>query len=311
MRKFIKKEKKFIATIGIFDGLHLGHQFILKEVIKEIRRPYVLPLVITFWPHPKEVLGDKFLGYITNFKNKNKLLNSLGINNIWCFRSTLRLLNTDGFSFIKKIMEKFSLKGIVVGEDFKFGHRGKWRVDKLREMSRIFGFRLKIVKKIKYNKHIISSSFIRRLIYNGNFKEVKRLLGRDYIMEGKVIEGKGVGKKLGYPTANIYNVDKFVMPKVGVYVSYVLVEKKVYLGAVNIGFKPTLGGKRYSLEVHILNFNKNILDKKIKIIFLERIREEKKFSSLHILKKAIKKDIEFITAKYSASSPHLTQLFVL
>ncbi len=304
--------RQFVATIGVFDGLHMGHRFILKELIKKANRLSAYPLVITFWPHPQEVISGKFVGHIMNILYKRKALHSLGISNIWCFKSTRQLLRMDGFSFVKKITRRFPLKGLVVGEDFKFGYRGRYSVEELREISHRLGIHLSVVRKIKYKGIVVSSSHIRELIYSGNFKKAEILLGRAYFMEGKVVRGNRIGRKLGYPTANVINYDRFIVPEAGVYAVYVGVGRKIYLGAANIGFKPTLKTKRkkHSLEVHIINFNKNILNKKIRIIFLEKLREEKRFPSLSSLRKAIEKDTALITSKYSTPQGYLTQLFV-
>jgi len=310
LRSRHNSRRRFVATIGVFDGLHIGHRFILNELIKKANKLKAHSLVITFWPHPQEIISGRFVGHIMNIFYKRKALYSLGISSIWCFRSTPELLRMDGFSFVQKITRRFPLKGLVVGEDFKFGYKGRYRVDKLKEISQRLGIHLSVVKKVKYKGIVVSSSYIRELIYTGNFKKAQMLLGRAYFMEGKVVRGNGIGRKLGYPTANIFNYEKFIVPERGVYTAYIVVGRKVYLGAVNIGFKPTLKRKEYSLETHIINFNKNILNKKIRIVFLEKLREEKKFPSLNSLRRAIQKDIALITSKYSIPQGYLTQPFV-
>jgi len=316
MRTGLKKNhiyrRKFVATIGVFDGIHNGHKFILRKVVNRANKQKASSLAITFWPHPELILRRKFPGHIMNLVHKKKELLKLGIDIVWVLDTKRPLLNMDGLSFINKIMGKFQIKEMVVGEDFRFGHKSMWSIDRLRHIAGNVGFGLKVIKKIKYNKMVISSSLIRSLIYNGDFSTAKLLMGRDYIFEGKVVKGSRLGSKLGYPTANIDNVDKLVVPKNGVYAVLVYFEKKIYLGAANIGFKPTVQlKKKYSLEVHIFNFNKNILGKRIKIVFLERIRKERKFPSVDSLVSRIKKDIDFISSKYSRYPAHFTQLVAL
>ncbi|OPX29781.1 MAG: riboflavin biosynthesis protein RibF [Candidatus Omnitrophica bacterium 4484_171] len=293
--------RKFVATAGVFDGIHNGHKFILKKVISEADRQKALPLVITFWPHPEYILKKNFPGHIMNLSRKKNTLLKLGIDNIWVLNTTKALLNMDGFSFMNIITAKFSIKEMVVGEDFKFGYKSMWGIDKLRDIGGVLGFNLSVVRKIKYNRMIISSSLIRSLVRDGDFLTAKSLMDRDYIFEGKVIKGKGLGTKMGFPTINIENVDNLVLPKNGVYAVLVYYGKRTYLGAANIGFKPTVQPeKKHSVEVHIFNFDKNILGRTIRVVFLEKVRKERKFSSVSTLAARIKKDLSFISSKYSS-----------
>jgi len=314
---------KFVATIGGFDGLHLGHQLILRELTKRAKRLKASSLVITFWPNPKKILkdlsvaqnpqsfclpSDKFAGHLMDIACKKKELFHLGIDRICVLKTNLSLLNTSGYFFIDKIVHKFPIVEIVVGEDFKFGQSGLWGIDRLKAFAKTFKFSLKVIKKIKLGEKIISSSLIRKLLRQARFKEAGKLMGRDYILSGKVINGYGLGRKLGYPTANIDNINSFVIPQEGVYAVYVYYAGRIYLGALNIGANPTVRlANKPSLEVHILDFNRNILGKNIKIVFLERIRKEKKFSSLIALKTAIAQDIDFISSRYSVSCLGITQ----
>ena len=294
-------QRKFVATIGMFDGVHSGHKFILRKIINRAKRQNVSSLVITFWPHPKYILMRKFPGHIMNLSRKKNALLNLGIDNVWVIKATESLLNMDGFSFINKVAAKFLIKEMVVGEDFKFGHRSMWGVDDLRNIGSALGFSLRVVKKIKRSNIIVSSSFIRNLIHNGDFASVKQLMGENYVFEGKVVKGRGLGTKLGYPTANVDNIDNLVLPGSGVYAAVTYYGGRKYLSAVNIGFKPTVQvNGDYSVEAHIFNFSRNIRGKRIKIMFLEKIREERKFASIDFLSAGIKKDLEFISSKYSS-----------
>ena len=301
IRRRHASQGSFVATIGVFDGIHKGHKFILREVINRAKKYKVSSLVITFWPHPEYILKRKFPGHIMNLTLKRNALLNFGINNVWVLRTTGGLLNMDGFSFINKIISKFIIKEMIVGEDFKFGYKSMWNINKLQEIAGVLRFNLRVIKKIKHNKITVSSSLIRNLIHHGQFSRTKSLIGKDYVFEGKVVKGKGLGTKIGYPTVNIENVDKLVLPANGVYAVSVYFRNKTYLGAANIGFKPTVQAeKKYSVEVHIFNFNMNILGKRIKVVFLEKIRKEKKFTSVDSLATKIKKDLNFISSKYSS-----------
>ncbi|MCM8824164.1 MAG: bifunctional riboflavin kinase/FAD synthetase, partial [Candidatus Omnitrophica bacterium] len=292
--KFSQLRNRFVSTIGVFDGVHKGHQFILKKVIEKAQSKNISSLLITFWPDPHIILGKKFLGYLMSIESKIKVVSSLGIDYIFILDTNRNILNTSGDIFIRNIIERFSILELVVGEDFRFGEGAKWEIEELRHLANLFKFKLTVVKKLSIDREIVSSSRIREFILDGEFKRAKIMLGKDYFIETEVIKGSGLGRKIGYPTANC-DWQGFVIPKRGVYSAYVLFDGKLYLGAVNIGFKPTVNNQRkISLEVHIIDFNENIVGKKIKIIFLEKIRREKKFSSLGKLAVSIRRDLEII-----------------
>ncbi|MFH1768531.1 MAG: riboflavin kinase [Candidatus Omnitrophota bacterium] len=330
-----KNSKKFVVTLGVFDGLHLGHQRIIKEVLTRARHFKALAAVVTFWPHPREITGGNFEGYIMNLEEKKHLLFSLGIDSIFILRSCREFLNMAGDGFISKLTKKIHFREMVVGEGFKFGQNGLWHIKELNNLSRGFQFNLRVIKKIRMGKKNISSSLIRKLIRRADFFAVRKLLARPYIMPGIVESGRGMGRRLGFPTANINNYQGFVMPKQGVYAVYVYIGKDRYLGAANIGVRPTVykevagktvrknsalsagpvrnnqHEKKNICEVTIMNFKKNIVGKKINLLFLERVRNERKFASRIHLKEAIRRDVSCITAKYSIPAANSTQLIGL
>jgi len=302
---------KCVVTVGVFDGVHLGHQFILKKLKETAQRESLFSLLITFDIPPQQFLNKKkllhhrrpekkFIGSLTSRIEKIDLVNLLDIDYLWFLKTKESLLKLSAENFINYIQKYFNIEKFIVGEDFRFGHKGRGDLTGLKKLASQHQFDLSIVKKIIKSKKIISSSLIRQLIQKGKVDKVKQLLGRYFSLEGKVVKGKGVGMSLGFPTANIFPID-FVLPACGVYVAYVVLNKKKYLAAVNVGLQPTFSkSKSPVVEAHIINFKKNILDKKIKIIFLERLREEKKFSSKERLIAAISKDIKYLTSKCSA-----------
>jgi len=320
-KKLPSKKRKYAAAIGIFDGVHLGHQFILKKLIKEAGKNSLSPLVITFDTPPQQFLNKssvlhghrirkRFFGYITNPGQKAKLFKSLGINNIWFLKTRHSLLKLPALDFINYIRKSFKIEEFIVGEDFRFGHGGHAGVNFLKKLSLKQGFKLQVIKKKSKDKKIISSSFIRELIKKGRIDKAGSFLGRRFSLEGKVFKGRGVGRKIGFPTANISTFD-YVTPAEGVYAAWAVFENKIYPAAVNIGLRPTVvKARKPVVEAHIINFNKDILGKTIKVIFLERIRKEKKFSSLPLLRKAIQKDLCYITSKYSAPLSQPLQFLV-
>ena len=318
------KRVRCVATVGVFDGIHLGHQFILKKVKEAARRKGLVSLVITFDIPPQQFLAKKklnfhcrpekiFIGSLTDQKDKTALIGSLGIDYLWFLKTRKSLLKLSAQEFINYIQKYFKIEELIVGGDFRFGHRGGGDLKDLKNMGNKHEFELLIIRKKAKNKKIISSSLIRQFIRKGELKEAEQLLGRSFSLKGKVFKGRGLGSVLGFPTANV-KTDNYIIPAKGVYAAYVILGKKVYLAAVNVGLRPTCtcrdGFSKNALkktaspagliiEAHILDLEKNILAKIVKIVFLEKIRQEKNFSSLDALKKAISKDITCLTSKYS------------
>lgn len=292
-----KNKIKCVATIGVFDGVHRGHIYLL-ERLKKISFFYNLPsLVITFWPDPEEILNKNFLGYLTTLEEKKRILSSLGIDYLWVLKVSPAFLKLEGEKFLKKIFKRLEIKVLVVGEDFSFGHKAKTKIVDLMKFSHQWKFKLVVVKKRKRKNIPISSSLIRKLIKKAKFKEVKEFLGRKLIWEFEIISGRGLGRRIGFPTLNLKNYG-YVLPEEGVYAVEVI-NRKRYLGVCNIGFRPTLGeSEKLSIEVHILNLKREWRKKKIRLSFLEKIREEKKFSTLEELRKAIQKDIQFALTRF-------------
>lgn len=324
------KKVKCIATVGVFDGIHLGHRFILSKVKEAAKRKGLASLVITFNISPQQFLAKKklishcrpkklFIGALTDIDDKTTLISKLGIDYLWFLKTKESLLLLSAQDFISYIQKYFRIEELIVGRDFRFGHRGGGDLKDLKKLGSKYKFKLSIIGKKVKNKKIVSSSLIRQLVRKGQLKEVGQLLDRNFSLKGKVVKGKGLGAELGFPTANI-KIDNYVIPGRGVYSAYVSLGKKIYLAAVNVGLRPTcnriyedacLNTADLIIEAHILNFKKNILGKTIKIFFLGKIRKEKKFSSLKTLKGAIAKDIFCVFSKYSAfHSSHPQSLVV-
>lgn len=310
-KKLPSKRIPCVATIGVFDGVHPGHRFILKKVRQASRRRKIHSLVITFDVHPRKLLSkgspsavSGYIGHIISHQQKKELIEKLGIDYLWFLKTKHSFLKLSAKDFLEYILRHFDIHELIVGEDFHFGHKGKAGVDYLKRIADFYNISLRVIKKIKKNAITLSSSVIRRLIRDGEFRKAKSFLGRSYHLEGKVIEGLGLGESLGFPTANIHVFD-YVVPENGVYAACVNIGSNVYLGAVNIGIRPSVTSLRKKVvEAHIINFNKEICGKTLKIYFLEKIREEKKFVSVVRLKNAIRRDVGYIFRKYKRILPH-------
>ena len=289
-------KKKFntpVITIGNFDGIHLGHQKILKDVKRRSSELKGDSIVYTFEPHPLNILfPHKKVPLITSFSEKIKLIEESGIDIVICEDFTPEYANLSPRQFVKDILlDKIGVKAVFVGHDYAFGKGRKGNIDTLKQLGKELVFEVHVVDAVKVDAILVSSTKIRDTIQKGDVKKVASFLGRSYSISGKVEKGKSRGKGLGFPTANLKSVEE-ICPKPGIYAVHVSYRDQPYQGVVNIGFNPTFKDKTLSIEVYILEFNKDIYDEYIKISFVERLRDEKAFDSPEALVEQIKKDVE-------------------
>lgn len=300
-----------IVTIGNFDGVHLGHQKIFRKVTEKAKEINGTPMAITFDPHPVRVLApEKGLKILTTFEDKVKLISSMGIKVLICIGFSKEFAKTDPDDFINDvIVNKLGVEWVIVGHNYAFGKGKKGTTALLRRRGEKYGFGVSVVRYAKVYDDIVSSSRVRSLLLRGRVCEASKMLGRAYHIEGTVIKGAGRGASLLHtPTANITTPNELV-PKEGVYAVKVSIGNmkpiahrplpiayEVYDGVANIGKNPTFatafGNLPMSYEVHIFDFNQNLLGEKIRIHFIDRIRDEKKFSGIGELEEQIKKDIQ-------------------
>jgi riboflavin kinase/FMN adenylyltransferase len=287
-----------VVTLGNFDGVHLGHQKIFKRVREEASNIHGKGVVITFEPHPLKVLApEKFLPLLTPFRKKMMLIEKTGIETVLCIEFSFAFSEISPSEFIKSILVgKVKVKKVIIGYNYHFGKGHRGDAQTLIEAGKVFDFEVEVVKPLKVGQTIVSSSKIRDLIQGGEVEVASRLLGRYYLISGKVLEGAKRGKTLGFPTANLEISDE-LYPKNGVYAVEVVWHQQQFNGLANVGLNPTFSsqiGKReeqFSLEVHILNFNQLIYGEEIEVYFKKRIRDEVRFRSPSLLIEQIKKDI--------------------
>ncbi|GAB6183697.1 bifunctional riboflavin kinase/FAD synthetase [Thermodesulfovibrio hydrogeniphilus] len=290
------KDENTVITIGNFDGVHLGHQKLFEFVKKKAKQINGKSVVITFNPHPIKVLfKDHPLKLITTVEDKVKLIEKCGVDILIIIPFTPEFANIEAENFVREILlDKFNTKWVVIGYDYKFGRGRKGTTDLMKKFGSEYGFRVTVVKAYQKSGKILSSTAVRNALFEGNIKEANSFLGRAYHIDGEVIKGAGRGASLlGYPTANISPVQE-IIPKEGVYAVKVTLPhlSKTFNGVANIGKNPTFNGTEYSYEVHIFDFRENLLGKKIRVHFIARIRDEKKFSSPEELKQNIANDID-------------------
>lgn len=298
---FIDKEtpslSNSVATIGFFDGVHRGHEHIIKQVIAYAREKTMKSMVITFDRHPQQTLRkDDFPKLLTTKKEKLYLLEKIGVDicTVLPFDSNLAKLSAS--EFMKGILlDKLNVKALVIGYDNRFGHN---RIEGFEDYL-IYGRALKIdviqASKFTLEESKVSSSKVRRLLLDGDIEKAELLLGHPYFLKGSIIQGTHEGRRLGYPTANILIDDGLkLIPSRGVYAVKVKIEDslKELAAMMNIGTRPTFGGHEISLEVHIFDFQGDIYGKSIKVSFCKRLRGEKKFTSTEELSHQLSKDME-------------------
>jgi riboflavin kinase/FMN adenylyltransferase len=286
-----------VVTIGNFDGVHIGHQKIFKKVVEKAKEIGGTPIAISFDPHPIKVLApERNIRLITMPDDKKRLISEIGIKVLICINFNKEFAHTNADDFIRDfLVKKINAKWIIVGHNYAFGKGKKGTPALLRRRGKKYGYKVSVVRYAKIYGDIVSSSRIRSLILRGRVCEASRMLGRAYHIDGVVVKGTGRGTTLLHtPTANI-NVTNELIPKEGVYAVRVSIPtegNKIYDGVANIGKNPTFGDRPLSYEVHIFDLKRDLLGKNIRIHFIDRIRDEKRFESIKDLEENIKKDIE-------------------
>ena len=291
------KIKNINLAIGNFDGVHIAHQKIIKKLVLESKKMKVKSAILSFSPHPRQYFNQNYENFnIINEDTKINLFKDLNVDYFIIFKFNIHLASLTPEKFIENILYKMlKIRHLTVGYDFKFGKDRKGNIDLLKLKSQIYNFNISIINQIinKKNAEIYSSSLIRKYIVEGNFKKVSNLLSRNWSMTGKVIFGNQKASKMNFPTANIVP-GNHIKPKKGVYAIRVRLKNKYHKGIANFGERPTIGGKKLLLEVHIFDFSENIYGKELTVEFLTFIRDEKKFDNFSLLVKQIKKDIQLV-----------------
>lgn len=287
-----------VLTIGNFDGVHLGHRAIFRILNERARENNGTSIVYTFVPHPLRVIApERAPKLLTPYKEKIRLIEACGIDVIICTNFTREFANISAEDFVKEILCKtLNVREILIGSNYLFGKGRKGSPELLKKLGKECGFSVSIIDEIKIDNATLSSSKIRTLIAKGKVEEASKLLGRQYSVEGIVVEGAKRGKSLlNIPTANLLTANE-LLPIDGVYAVTVDIDGKIYGGATNIGHNPTFDDKKFSFETHVLDFEGQLLGKTLRVNFIKRLRDEIKFASVEALGTQMKKDIEEIRA---------------
>jgi len=289
--------RRAVVTIGNFDGVHIGHQALFYEVIERAHAIDGTSIAITFEPHPLRVLNrNASPPLITIFEQKVELIERSGLDVLISIPFTLEFAAISAQRFVEDLLvRKIGMKAIVVGEDYAFGKNREGDIELLSTLAPRLGYEVVVtgmIRTVKGTLDRISSTAIRELVQAGEMAQAGRMLGRHFQLRGTVVTGRDRGGKLlGFPTANLKLEDE-LCPKTGIYAVTVEIEDRLLRGVANIGYSPTFDDMRFTVEVHILDFNEMIYGRKIRVNFTKRIRDEAKFASLAALKAQIAADVE-------------------
>ncbi|MFT6748200.1 MAG: riboflavin kinase/FMN adenylyltransferase [Flavobacterium sp.] len=291
-----KSSKKTILTIGTYDGVHLGHQKILKKMISEGLTSNLETALISFFPHPRMVLQQNSnLQLLNTLEEKKVLLEKNGIQNLIVHPFDQEFSELSAEEFVKEyLVKQLSVAKIIIGYDHRFGKNRTAGIADLQEFGIKYGFEVEQISVKEINEISISSTKIREAVKNGAIKKANSYLGYSYFFSGNVVKGKQIGRTIGFPTANIEIKESYkLIPESGVFVVAIKIKSIVCPGIMNIGNQPTVNGNSKRIEVHVLNFSDDLYDQNVTVCILDFIREEEKFDSLENLKSQLEKDKEF------------------
>jgi riboflavin kinase/FMN adenylyltransferase len=288
----LKPEKDTLLTIGVFDGVHLGHKYLLSQLTKQAKEQDLLSGVVTFNRHPHEVLAPQTkLPFLTDLAQRINLLKNEGVEAIFTLSFTSELAQLSARQFASLLKKYLRMRGMVIGPDFALGQTREGNVDILRTLGQDMGFSVTVIPPVMINGEVVSSTAIRNALANGDMKRVLNLVGRPFSLNGRVTTGAGRGVELGFPTANLDIDPGQALPADGVYATWTDIDGQAYQSMTNIGRQPTFGGSQRVVEVYILDYHSNLYGRELKIDIMERLRGEKQFDTPEELKKQITEDI--------------------
>lgn len=305
----IKLNYKTYIALGSFDGLHMGHMELINKTLELSKQNNVKSMVCTFKNHPLSIINrTKAPKLIMDNDTKLKLLESLQVDIVNLVNFNHDYMKISPEDYIISMVKHYNAQGIIVGFNYRFGYKNSGDIKLLNKYSNKLGFELHVIDSVTYENEVVSSSRIRSLIHDGKISEANNMLLSPFMLKGTVTRGKQLGRKLGFPTANLKCNESFILPKNGVYYTIVEYKNNIYKGMTSIGVNPTVQfkSKNIFIETYILDFEKNIYGEELKLFFIKRMRDEIKFNSLEGLTQQLKNDkifienekIEVFTSKY-------------
>ena len=286
-------EKSWL-TIGVFDGVHRGHQQILRRLVDGAHARKLPALAMTFWPHPASVLGSQDVKVLTMPDERARLMAALGVDVMISQPFDRTVANTSAADFIAQLEKHLGFERLLIGYDFALGKGRQGDAARLTEMGRDLGYGVEVIPALGDESGVISSTEIRKLVAIGNVAEAEVLLGHCYGLQGPVVHGDGRGKDLGFPTANIQYPPEKMLPANGVYACHVWIDDKVHMGAINVGVRPQFhaSAEHPLVEAYILDFDRDLYGQEVRLEFVARLRAEQKFPSVDALIERMHTDVE-------------------
>lgn len=289
----LSPQKDTLLTIGVFDGVHLGHKYLLSQLKEHAEKRNMLSGVVTFRRHPQEMLSPRTkLPSLTGLAQRISLLKNEGVNIIVTLSFTTELAQLTARQFVSLLMKHLRMRGLVVGPDFALGQNREGTIDTLRTMGQDMNFSITVIPPILINGEVISSTAIRKALAIGDMKKVHSLVGRFFNLEGRVTAGAGRGTGLGYPTANIAITPEQALPPDGIYATLAHIDDHVYPSMTYVGKQPTFKGSKRTVEVYIIDYHSDLYENELSIDIIERLRGDRQFATVDELKKQIAKDVE-------------------
>jgi riboflavin kinase/FMN adenylyltransferase len=293
----ITNQGQTLLTIGVFDGVHAGHRYLLKRLQQQAAERNLLSGVVTFNPHPQSVLHPHDqLPWLSNLEDRVTTLQQLGLDIVAVLRFTLKVAQLGARDFMSLLKKYLKMQGIMVGPDFALGRGGEGNISLLRTLGDEMKFTVEVVPPYTINGQVVSSTLIRQALIQGDMKRVKKLMGRHFYLRGKVITSDKRGRLLGFPTANLDIQPQQALPDNGIYATITQVDGKQFPSATNIGSRPTFGQGKRMVETHLLNYEGNLYGKEIRLEFAQKLRDEQRFPSSEELKTQIEKDVRKVEA---------------
>lgn len=286
-------KKSSILTIGTFDGVHIGHQKIINNLVSEATKKNLCALVLTFFPHPRMVLQkDISIKMIDTLEEKKKILSQLGVEVLIVQPFTLDFSRMTALEYTRDVLVNgLNISKLIIGYDHRFGRNREATVEDLKQFGLDYNFSVEKIPAQDIESIAVSSTKVRNAIQTGKVAKANRYLGRPFSLSGIIVKGDKIGREIGYPTANLNIQEEYkLLPQNGVYLVRSNLQGKDYFGMMNIGKRPTVSGKKTQIESHFFGFHQDLYDQKLSIELLEKIRDEQKFDSLESLKKQLVKD---------------------